>query len=142
MRLENIIANAKKQEEEKMGYSFKIPITLKKEFENMCKKHKITMSSMLIGMIENAVVEDRGFDLDIHYMPTGAISKKITELRSEIFSLNEKIENGPDNDDDLSLQNFSDLHDFLRTKESEYLACKNELSLREHIKGAENDSNS
>jgi len=55
--LEAILSAAKKDNEALIGISLTVPITLKKDFEELCNKNGITMASALRSLI-TMLIED------------------------------------------------------------------------------------
>jgi len=56
--LDKALLKAKRTDEEKVGLNIKVPVSLKNEFDALCKKHGVSMTSMMLAFIENAVEED------------------------------------------------------------------------------------
>ncbi len=50
--IEKAMAYAKNPIEEKVGFSFQIPVSMKKEFERVCKLNNVTMTNMILGLIK------------------------------------------------------------------------------------------
>ena len=82
--LRKVLSKAKTVEEEKVGVSFQIPKTLKKEFDILCAKHNVTITSMLQSLIEVAISEDKG---EKDYFEIEAL----LNLNSKIVNLQNKI---------------------------------------------------
>lgn len=55
--LNKAIKLAKGTEEPKIGLSVQVPKSLKDDFENICKENNVSMSSMLLSLIQVAVDE-------------------------------------------------------------------------------------
>jgi len=55
--LEKALKKAKKDEVTKVPINFQAPIDLKEDFEKMCKSHKVSVTSMLISLMEVALEE-------------------------------------------------------------------------------------
>lgn len=55
--LKKAIDLAKGNEEPKVGLSVQVPKSLKDDFENICKDNNVSMSSMLLSLIQVAVDE-------------------------------------------------------------------------------------
>ncbi|MDD3855393.1 hypothetical protein [Sulfurimonas sp.] len=55
--LSKAIKLAKGTEEPKIGLSVQVPKSLKDDFENICKENNVSMSSMLLSLIQVAVDE-------------------------------------------------------------------------------------
>ncbi|MBN2833631.1 MAG: hypothetical protein JXR48_01565 [Candidatus Delongbacteria bacterium] len=50
--IEKAMQYAKNPVEEKIGFSFQIPVSMKQEFERVCKLNGVTMTNMLLGLIK------------------------------------------------------------------------------------------
>ncbi len=85
MSLESALKFAKKTTEEKIGYRFQFPISMKNEFEIICEKNGVSMTDMILGLINSAIDEDKG----ITNISVINIINKIEELEKEHDSLNE-----------------------------------------------------
>lgn len=48
---------AKNPVDEKIGFSFQVPVSLKKEFERVCKEQNVTMTNLLLGLMKATVQE-------------------------------------------------------------------------------------
>ena len=60
MFLDKALNKAKRTDEEKVGLNIKVPIGLKNEFEEVCKKHGVSMTSMMLSLIETIIDESNG----------------------------------------------------------------------------------
>jgi len=56
--VKHALDKARREAEEKVPLSFKIPVALKKQFEEFCNKHKVSMSAMVGALIETALHEE------------------------------------------------------------------------------------
>lgn len=88
--LSKAIRLAKGTEEPKIGLSVQVPKSLKVEFENICIKNGISMSSMLLSLIQVAVDEDLIADKNVD---------TVSSLQSTLMTMNELIENNVDESD-------------------------------------------
>jgi len=59
MLLKNALKNAKRSDEDKVGLNIKVPVSLKNEFDTLCKKHGVSMTSMMLSLMETAIDEDQ-----------------------------------------------------------------------------------
>lgn len=57
MDIKKAFKNAKSMEEEKVGLNIKVPISLKNDFEEACKNHGVSMTSMMLSLIKMTVEE-------------------------------------------------------------------------------------
>ena len=60
MSLDSALKFAKNIGAEKVPFRFQFPIDTKEEFEELCEKHKVSMTDMILGLIKSAIDEDRG----------------------------------------------------------------------------------
>lgn len=58
MSLNKALMKAKRTDEEKVGLNIKVPVSLKNDFDALCKKNSVSMTSMMLAFIENALEED------------------------------------------------------------------------------------
>jgi len=65
MTLEKALNKAKRTDEEKVGLNIKIPIGLKNTFEDICKQHGVSMTSMMLSLIEVAIDEYQENQVDL-----------------------------------------------------------------------------
>jgi hypothetical protein len=89
MSLKKILSKAKRTDEEKVSMTIKIPTTLKKDFDELCKKNKVSITSMLLTFIEDVVDEDKNDNSD----------ESINNLQDILINMNQLIENGIDESD-------------------------------------------
>lgn len=60
MLLKKSLQKAKRNEDEKVGLNIKVPIGMKNEFDELCKQHGVSMTSMMLSLIETIIEESRG----------------------------------------------------------------------------------
>ncbi len=87
--LKEILNKVKRTDGEKVSFTVKLPIVLKKDFEKLCKKNQVPMTSVLVELIEQVIQEDRNDD----------VNESINDLQSIIISSNQMIESGLDESD-------------------------------------------
>lgn len=85
MSLDSALKFAKNIGAEKVPFRFQFPIDTKEEFEELCEKHKVSMTDMILGLIKSAIDEDRG----LTNVSVVNIINKIEELEKEFNNLNE-----------------------------------------------------
>ena len=83
MSLENAVNFAKRANEEKMGYRFQFPLSLKEEFETVCQNNGVSMTDMILGLISSAIDESKGLS-DITSL---CIINKIEVLKEKVGDL-------------------------------------------------------
>ena len=57
MAFQEALKKAKQSDEEKVGLNIKIPIGLKNTFDTICKKNNVSMTNMMLSLIEVAIEE-------------------------------------------------------------------------------------
>ena len=60
MFIDRALAKAKSTDGEKVGLNIKVPIGLKNEFDAVCKKNGVSMTSMMLSLIETVIDESKG----------------------------------------------------------------------------------
>jgi hypothetical protein len=60
MIMKKAVMKAKRNDEEKVGLNIKIPISMKNEFEQLCKENGVSMTAMMLSLIEVAIEEFKG----------------------------------------------------------------------------------
>ena len=123
MSLENAVKFAKRANEEKMGYRFQFPISLKEEFEIVCQENGVSMTDMILGLISSSVDEHKG----ISNSTTLSIVNKIEDLSlklDDLHMLHNKV-----GQDTLMMQDGSELYivDDMDTLNIQLKALKREL---------------
>ena len=82
MSLDTAINFAKNIGAEKVPFRFQFPVDTKEEFEELCEKHKVSMTDMILGLIKSAIDEDRG----LTNVSIVNIINKIEELEKQLAS--------------------------------------------------------
>ncbi|WP_294956989.1 hypothetical protein [Sulfurovum sp.] len=102
MFLEKALNKAKRTDEEKVGLNIKVPVGLKNEFEEVCKKHGVSMTSMMLSLIETIVDESHGIRdaKEIEFQRL---------LNDRISLLNEQIKHFEDNVDPEYFDNYKSM---------------------------------
>lgn len=59
MSLDSALKFAKNASVEKVPFRFQFPIDKKDEFEKLCKKHNISMTYLILGLIQSAIDDDK-----------------------------------------------------------------------------------
>lgn len=60
MSLESALKFAKNVNAEKVPFRFQFPVDTKREFEALCEKNGVSMTDMVLGLINSALDEDKG----------------------------------------------------------------------------------
>lgn len=85
--LRKAIELAKGNEEPKVGLSVQVPKSLKDEFENICKENNVSMSSMLLSLIQVAVDESKHSEPNVMKM-----NEELNKLKRTRRSIEETID--------------------------------------------------
>lgn len=80
MSLDSAIKFAKNATAEKVPFRFQFPVDTKEEFEELCEKHKVSMTDMILGLINSAIDEDKG----LTNVSVVNIINKIEELETRL----------------------------------------------------------
>lgn len=87
-----IVSSVKRQEEEKIGFSLKLPISLKEQLQTLAESESISMNSLIVTTLQSMMSDECGKQLRM--ARTLLLSTK--ELVEE--SINKINENGLDAD--------------------------------------------
>lgn len=85
MSLDSALKFAKNANAEKVPFRFQFPVDTKEEFEELCEKHNVSMTDMILGLIKSAIDEDRG----LTNVSIVNIINKIEDLEKDYANLNE-----------------------------------------------------
>ncbi len=85
MSLDSALKFAKNASAEKVPFRFQFPVDTKEEFEELCEKHNVSMTDMILGLIKSAIDEDRG----LTNVSIVNIINKIEDLEKDYANLNE-----------------------------------------------------
>lgn len=83
MSLDSALKFAKNANAEKVPFRFQFPVDTKEDFEELCEKHNVSMTDMILGLIKSAIDEDRG----LTNVSVVNIINKIEELEKEYDNL-------------------------------------------------------
>ena len=135
--LNRALEKAKKEGGKKVPINFQVPSDLKEEFENLCKKNGVSVTSMLTALMETALDEAKGIYYELDANSLLSINHRILEIEKELDSFYHHF--GLDENEIIKGIGSNPEH-YL-----EYMSSKNELSrltkIFEMYKGKENDSN-
>ena len=60
-----IVSTVKRQEEEKVGFSLKLPISVKEELQKISEKENISMNSLIVATLQSMIDDECGQQLAI-----------------------------------------------------------------------------
>lgn len=63
MNKRQIISNAKKEDEEKVGFSLKIPKSLKEQLQSLAETESVSMNALIVATLESLINDDCGKEL-------------------------------------------------------------------------------
>ena len=61
----NIIKSLKGQDEEKVGFSLKLPKSLKEELHSLCEKESVSMNALIVATLQSLVNDECGKSLKL-----------------------------------------------------------------------------
>jgi len=56
----NIIKSLKGLDDEKVGFSLKLPVSLKNELQELCEKENISMNGLIVATVQSFINDDCG----------------------------------------------------------------------------------
>ncbi len=56
----NIIRSLKGLDDEKVGFSLKLPVSLKNELQELCEKENISMNGLIVATVQSFINDDCG----------------------------------------------------------------------------------
>lgn len=65
MNRNKIVSAVKRQEEEKVGFSLKLPISVKEELQKISEKENISMNSLIVATLQSMIDDECGQQLAI-----------------------------------------------------------------------------
>ena len=112
MNRNKIVSTVKRQEEEKVGFSLKLPISVKEELQKISEKENISMNSLIVATLQSMIDDECGQQLLI-------AKTLLTEYRLKVAKEIEDIDYiGIDGDNVEYYQKMLDIkkqiHDFLK----------------------------
>lgn len=87
MLLDRALNKAKRTDEEKVGLNIKVPIGLKNEFDEVCKKNGVSMTSMMLALIETVIDEAKGRIKELDAQSLLALNNQIIQLEVDIRNM-------------------------------------------------------
>lgn len=111
MNRSKIISVVKRQEEEKVAFSLKIPISIKEELQKISEKENISMNSLIVGTLQSMIDDECGQQISL-------AKSLLTEYRAivvdNIFDMKDNLD--PDNIAyyEKNLQRKKQIDDFLK----------------------------
>ena len=85
--LNRALSKAKKEGGKKVPINFQVPSELKEQFENLCKRNEVSLTSMLNGLMETAMEEAEGIYFELDTEGLLSINNRILQLEKTIFDI-------------------------------------------------------
>ncbi len=63
MDMNSIVKSVQGQDEEKVGFSLKLPISLKEELQSFCEEKSISMNSLIVATLQSLLNDECGKEL-------------------------------------------------------------------------------
>ena len=82
--LHRAFSKAKKEGCKKVSINFQIPIDLKSEFDLLCKQEGVSVTSMLVALIETLIEESKGIYYNLDANSLLMINNRIDEINKEL----------------------------------------------------------
>jgi len=82
--LNRALEKAKRDGGKKIPINFQVHTELKSDFENLCKEHSVSITSMLTGLMETAIEESKGIYYEINADSLLSTYHRIIELKTKI----------------------------------------------------------
>ena len=112
MNRSKIVSSVKRQEEEKVGFSLKLPISLKEELQKLAEKESISMNALVVATLQSMIEDECGQKLVV---ANNLLSEYKIQVVREIELLDE---HGVDEDNVQHYQKMkttnSQINDFLK----------------------------
>jgi hypothetical protein len=87
--LRKALEKAKREGGKKVPINFQVPSDLKDEFDGMCKRQGVSITSMLTALMETAIDEAKGIYAELDAESLLGLNNRIKELKGEIFKFEE-----------------------------------------------------
>jgi len=107
----NIIKSLKGQDEEKVGFSLKLPKSLKEELHSLCEKESVSMNALIVATLQSLINDECGKSLK-------AAKRLLINYRSDLvkdvnamqeFGISSKEEAEACSDKEISINEINDL---------------------------------
>lgn len=104
--LQRALEKAKKGDDKKVSINFQVPSLIKDEFEKLCKESGVSVTAMLNSLIEVAIEESRG--IEINGQDTMKLLDELKNAQMQLQQAKNMIANG----DDIVFTTEGAEHDF------------------------------
>lgn len=101
----NIIRSLKGLDDEKVGFSLKLPVSLKNELQELCEKENISMNGLIVATVQSFINDDCG-------QQTKEMKKVLLQCRDIVSESADKLydlieqQNGPDDKQDKKYHEY------------------------------------
>ncbi len=82
--LNRALSKAKKEGGKKVPINFQVPSDLKEQFENLCKKNEVSITSMLAGLMETVLEEAEGIYYELDSNSLLSMNNRLAEVEKEL----------------------------------------------------------
>ena len=82
--LNRALSKAKKEGGKKVPINFQVPGGIKEQFENLCKKNEVSITSMLTGLMETALEEAEGIYYELDSNSLLSLNNRLAEVEKEL----------------------------------------------------------
>lgn len=84
--LSRALDKAKKEGGKKIPINFQVPGELKEQFDNLCKKNEVSVTSMLTGLMETALEEAQGIYYDLDANSLLSMNNRLMDIEKKLNS--------------------------------------------------------
>ena len=82
--LNRALSKAKREGGKKVPINFQVPGELKEQFEELCKKNEVSITSMLTGLMETAIEEAQGIYYEVDASSLLALHNRMKEVNDKL----------------------------------------------------------
>ena len=82
--LHRAFSKAKREGGKKVSINFQVPVELKSEFDFLCKQEGVSITSMLVALIETLIEESKGIYYNLDANSLLMINNRIDEINKEL----------------------------------------------------------
>lgn len=82
--LQRALSKAKREGGKKVPINFQVPGELKEQFEELCKKNGVSITSMLTGLMETAIEEAQGIYYEVDASSLLSLHNRMKEINNDL----------------------------------------------------------
>lgn len=99
MNKNKIIQSVKRQEEEKVGFSLKLPASLKNQLQKLAESESISMNALIVATLQSMIDDDCGREIDKYEKDVVIAKSLLSDYKNDLAFNIEKMEDfGVDED--------------------------------------------